>query len=87
MQIGWLNTVLWLAITFFAAAVAWAAPTAECTRLAYLDAGTGSMIVQAVIAVVAGAGVWARLHWDKVRSMLGLSRPDQESEPAKPEND
>ena len=87
MRIRWLKTALLIVITLFTAAAAWAAPTPGGTRLAYLDAGTGSLIVQAVIAVVAGAGVWARMHWDKVRSMLGLSRKDPESEPAELEND
>jgi hypothetical protein len=38
-------------------------------KLAYLDATSGSMIVQAVVAGVAGVGVFAKLFWRR------LSRP------------
>jgi hypothetical protein len=36
--------------------------------LAYLDAASGSMIVQAVVAGVAGAAVFAKLFWRKLTS-------------------
>lgn len=39
--------------------------------LAYLDAGTGSMIVQAVVAGTAGAAVVAKVGW---RRMTGTAR-------------
>jgi hypothetical protein len=37
-------------------------------KLAYLDAASGSMIVQAVIAGVAGAAVFAKLFWRRLTS-------------------
>lgn len=39
--------------------------------LAYLDAGSGSLIVQAVVGGAAGAAVAAKLYW---RRLLGRFR-------------
>ncbi len=44
-------------------------------RLAYLDPGSGSFVVQALIAALAGIGVTARLYWTKIKSMLGIATP------------
>lgn len=41
--------------------------------LAYLDPGTGSLIVQSVIAAVAAAGFALRLYWGRIR--LAFRRP------------
>lgn len=37
-------------------------------KLAYLDAASGSMIVQAVVAGVAGVAVFAKLFWRRLTS-------------------
>ena len=37
---------------------------------AYIDPGTGSMIVQAMIAAVAAAGVTIGIFWSRVRSFF-----------------
>ena len=37
-------------------------------HIAYLDAASGSMIVQAVVAGVAGAAVFAKLFWRRLTS-------------------
>ena len=37
-------------------------------HLAYLDAGSGSLIVQAVVGGVAGAAVAAKLYWRRLAS-------------------
>jgi|WetSurMetagenome_2_1015567.scaffolds.fasta_scaffold130625_2 hypothetical protein len=34
--------------------------------LAYIDAGTGSIIIQVVIAVIAGGGVAVKLFWKNI---------------------
>lgn len=39
-------------------------------KLAYLDAASGSMIVQAIVAGVAGAAVFAKLFWRRLTSAL-----------------
>jgi hypothetical protein len=54
---------------------------------AYLDPGTGSLIVQSVVAALAAAGFALRLYWRRVQYWLGRStkRPDPASdEPRKP---
>ena len=45
---------------------------------AYLDPGTGSFLIQAVVAVLAGVAVALRTYWSRVKSFLGLSSPDGE---------
>ena len=37
---------------------------------AYLDPGTGSMLIQAVIGIVAAAAVTVRLYWRRIRGVI-----------------
>lgn len=50
--------------------------------LAYLDPGTGSMLVQLLVGGVAAVGVAAKLYWRRLLSLLRIRRapaePDQE---------
>jgi hypothetical protein len=51
--------------------------------LAYIDPGTGSIILQALVAVVVGAGVFAKLFWHRILQMLGIRKetnPEEEDE-------
>ena len=50
-------------------------------RLAYIDPGTGSMLIQALVATVAGLAVTIRLYWTKIKSMLGKANADDEEDP------
>ena len=43
---------------------------------AYLDPGTGSMIVQAVIAVVAAVSVSGGIFWKRLKSFFGRDKED-----------
>ncbi len=45
---------------------------------AYIDPGTGSMLVQALIAAVTAVGVSVGLFWSRIKSLLGrkLGRGD-----------
>lgn len=43
---------------------------------AYLDPGTGSIVLQALLGGIAVAGATASMYWQKVRSLF--SRRDQE---------
>jgi hypothetical protein len=60
--------------------------------LAYIDPGTGSIILQALVAAVVGAGIVARLFWHRILWFLGFRKnlnPDTtddetESEEGKP---
>lgn len=45
---------------------------------AYLDPGTGSFLIQAIVAVLAGIAVALRTYWSRVKSFLGLSGSDEE---------
>lgn len=40
---------------------------------AYLDPGTGSLIVQSVVAAVAAAGFAIRLYWRRIRAWFSRS--------------
>jgi hypothetical protein len=40
------------------------------TLYAYLDPGTGSIVIQAVIAGIVGALAIVRLYWHKLRSIF-----------------
>ncbi len=56
--------------------------------LAYLDAASGSMLVQAIVAGVAGAAVFLKLFWRRLTSPLrrktsGTGTPRRTREPAR----
>ena len=38
---------------------------------AYLDPGSGSMLIQAVLAVIAAVGVSIGIFWNRLRSLFG----------------
>jgi hypothetical protein len=41
--------------------------------LAYIEPGSGSVILQALIAALAGALVAVNIYWQKIKRFLGLS--------------
>jgi len=47
---------------------------------AYLDPGTGSMIVQALIAALVGVGITIKVYWAKIRYKISekYSKSDEE---------
>ena len=50
---------------------------------AYLDPGTGSMLLQVILGGIAAIGVALKLFWHKIRVALGFSksaRTEQEEE-------
>jgi hypothetical protein len=49
---------------------------------AYLDPGTGSMVVQSVIAVLAAAGYAIRLYWSRIQSLFRRSRESEQARPS-----
>jgi len=51
---------------------------------AYLDPGTGSMILQVLLGGVAGVALAGKLYWHKLRSLIGLSRADEPGLPEQP---
>lgn len=49
--------------------------------LPYLDPGSGSFIIQILIAVLLGLGVALRASWGKIKGWFGVkSRPEEDDE-------
>jgi len=40
----------------------------------YLDPGSGSVIIQAVLAAVLGVGVFIKIYWGKIKSIFGSEK-------------
>ena len=47
--------------------------------LAYIDAGSGSLLIQLLIGGLAGMGAFAKFRWHELRSRFGPKAPDAES--------
>jgi hypothetical protein len=52
----------------------------ETDAFAYLDPGTGSIILQALIAGVAGSLFVVKAYWYKLRSFLGIGPRNTETD-------
>ncbi len=49
--------------------------------LPYLDPGSGSFIIQILIAVLLGLGVALRASWSKIKTFFGIkSAPEKEDD-------
>ena len=44
---------------------------------AYMDPGTGSLLLQGLLGGIAGAVVFIRLYWHKLVSWLGMARSSE----------
>ena len=53
----------------------WSAPS-----YAYLDPGTGSMLIQGVIGAIAAVGVTLKLYWHKLRVMFSGKKTKNDTE-------
>jgi hypothetical protein len=62
-----LHLAMWVTIGYFGLGLT--------TASAYLDPGTGSMILQAVIGAVAGALIVIKLYWYKLVAFFKGRRP------------
>jgi hypothetical protein len=60
--------------TLFIATLIVVAPTGPAH--AYLDPGTGSIILQGLLAVIAGSAVTLRLYWSKVKGFFGRGKTE-----------
>ncbi len=50
---------------------------------AYIDPGTGSIILQAIIGAIAGAAIAAKLYWHRIIRFFGFGKktgPDADQE-------
>ena len=58
--------------------------------LPYLDPGSGSFLIQILIAALLGAGVFIGAQWSKVKRLLGIkpkaTEEDTDDEDDKPES-
>ena len=51
--------------------------------VAYLDPGTGSMLLQVILGGIAAVGVAIKLYWHRLRAAFGMAKkPDPDDEPA-----
>jgi F0F1-type ATP synthase assembly protein I len=66
------------AITVFAVWVlfGWATPA-----YAYVDPGSGGMLVQLLLGGVAGVAVIVRLYWRRFLNAIGLNKAEPDQEP------
>lgn len=55
--------------------------------LAYLDPGTGSMILQGIIGSVAGALVAIKIYWGKIKLFFASKRAPNPAESRSPDKD
>jgi len=44
--------------------------------LLYLDPGSGSFLIQLLMAVLLGAGVAIRMYWAKIKTLFGGKKPE-----------
>jgi hypothetical protein len=71
-----------------AAAFGWTSgPGEQEIKLAYIDPGAGSFVIQALVAALAGIAVTGRLYWSKIKVMLGMGSVDEDDEDAKSDDD
>ncbi len=42
----------------------------------YLDPGSGSFLIQLLLAVVLGAGVAIKIYWNKIKTLFGGKKPE-----------
>ena len=46
----------------------------------YLDPGSGSILVQLILAVLLGSGIFLRTQWSKIKSLFGGEKPSEEED-------
>lgn len=49
-------------------------------KLAYLDPGSGSFLLQLLIAALLGAGIALRASWGKIRGLFGKKPADEDQD-------
>ncbi len=69
-----LNNKTFAAIATSLVLCTWAIPAH-----AYLDPGTGSMLIQGIIGAVAAVGVTLKLYWHKIKLMISGRKAESET--------
>jgi len=54
---------------------------------AYIDPGTGSALIQGLIAAVAAVGVALKLYWHRIMGFIGLKKNDKDSRSSNSDSD
>ena len=83
--VAWFGVGLVAAVFTPVAAIAAGQPLE--IRIAYLDPGTGSLILQALVAALAGAVVVVTSYWQKIRAFFRRSSRDSEPSDTAPNDD
>jgi hypothetical protein len=47
---------------------------------AYLDPGSGSFLIQILIAVLLGVGIAVRASWGKIKKLFGKGQTDEQTD-------
>lgn len=87
VRLGLTSLVLVASTSVSMAAASSSGPDLTTLRLAYLDPGSGSFVVQALIAMFAGVAVTVRLYWHKIKAFLGLGPEVDEDDEDLPPDD
>ncbi len=61
-------------VSFFVLSVCW------MPAHAYIDPGTGSALIQGLIAAIAAIGVTLKLYWHRIIGFFGGKKADNDSE-------
>lgn len=56
-------------------------------KLAYLDPGSGSFLLQLLLAALLGAGIAIRASWGKIKGLFGIKSTEEDEEEAGEEDD
>lgn len=48
--------------------------------LLYIDPGSGSYLLQAIIAAVLGAGFWIKMSWHRIKAFFGGNKLNAEKD-------
>ncbi len=54
----------------------------DAAKLAYVDPGSGSFILQALVAALAGAALVINAYWRKIKQLLGIGAAEQDDHAA-----
>ena len=65
-------------LSFVLALAAMLVGASTSTAHAYLDPGTGSIILQVLLGGVAGLALACKLYWQKLLTMLGIKRQPED---------
>ena len=50
-------------------------------NLAYIDPGTGSMLISTIMGGIAAVGVFVKMYWKRLLVLLRLRKPDEPRTP------